>query len=147
MSQPDPDVPTVPMTTMGKLGGEPAVIRAVKRVSPVNRTRRRSEADIQKGCVQLLNGRGYAIVTTGSRYLPTGTPDVLACVRGRMVAVEIKRPGERPEPAQVAQLRRWQNAGALAGWACSEEQLEQLLRHVEEPLWRNDFQLPGDGSR
>jgi hypothetical protein len=108
--------------------------------------RHRSEADIQKACVVLFKHLGgYMIVTTGSRYLPTGTPDSLGCMRGRFVVIEYKRPGQKPTEAQLGQLRRWQLAGALAAWVCSEQQLEHVLTHLDDPNWVNDFSRPGDG--
>lgn len=88
---------------------------------------------------------GYAIVKHQTGLSRRGTPDVLACVRGRFVALEIKRPGNIPEPDQVGELRRWQAAGALAGWVHGVEQLDHLLEHLADPDWCNDLTHPGDG--
>jgi hypothetical protein len=136
-----------PAFTVSAEDEAPAVVRpraTRQRGSGVGR--HRSEADIQKSCVvRFKHLGGYMIVTTGSRYLPTGTPDSLGCMRGRMVVIEYKRPGEKPTEAQLGQLRRWQLAGALAAWVCSEEQLEHVLTHLDDPSWVNDFSRPGDG--
>jgi hypothetical protein len=84
------------------------------------------------------------VTTTGSRYLPTGTPDILGCVDGRFLAIEVKRPGAAgPTAAQLGQLTRWQRAGALAGWVTSEDDLVQLLDRADRPGWCNDFTSPG----
>lgn len=125
----------------------PAVVRPrATRQRGAGTARHRSEADIQAAYVaRLKHLDGYVIVTTGSRYLPTGTPDTLGCYRGRMVVVEIKRPGERPTGAQLGQLRRWQLAGALVAWIDNERQLDDVLSHVNDLEWVNDLSRPGDG--
>jgi hypothetical protein len=104
-----------------------------------------SEASIRAAIVQLLNLYGYAIVKHQTAHGQIGTPDVLGCVRGRMVAIEVKRPGRRPTDAQFGAMRRWQAAGALVGWACSVEDARQLLDHVNDRGWRNSWSGPGDG--
>jgi len=39
-----------------------------------------------------------------------GDPDIDACLRGRSVQLEVKRPGEKPTPLQVKRLED------AAGW-------------------------------
>lgn len=80
---------------------------------------------------------GWAIKTHGSMFGAGGEPDVSACIRGRMVQIEVKQPGEHPTPRQYEALRRWEAAGALAGWADSVEMFWDLLVHVNDPGWRN----------
>ncbi|MFN3326116.1 MAG: VRR-NUC domain-containing protein [Bryobacteraceae bacterium] len=43
-----------------------------------------------------------------------GDPDIDACMRGRSVQLEVKRPGERPTPLQLKRLEEWRQAGAVA---------------------------------
>jgi hypothetical protein len=51
-----------------------------------------------------------------------GEPDVIAsCPFGNdglgiFVAIEVKRPGFKPEPIQEARMERWRRAGAIAFW-------------------------------
>jgi hypothetical protein len=49
----------------------------------------------------------------GSIYLGKA-PDLIGCTRGRMFVIEVKVPGEYPDPGQAAELRHWAAAGALA---------------------------------
>jgi hypothetical protein len=107
----------------------------------------RSESSIQEGCKGVLMLAGYVVVTTASKYMQNGTPDLLGCVGGRMVAVEVKRPGEKPRPDQFGELRRWQKSGALVGWACAEQDIRDLLEHVEDRGWINPLTGPGDGRQ
>ena len=56
------------------------------------------------------------------------TPEHVGQTVGRFVAIEIKRPGKRPEPAQRTFLDNVNQAGGVAGVAESVEQAWQLLR-------------------
>lgn len=44
-----------------------------------------------------------------------GDPDIDACLRGRSVQLEVKRPGEKPTALQVKRLDEWRKAGAVVG--------------------------------
>jgi len=43
-----------------------------------------------------------------------GRPDVVACIGGHFVAIEIKAPGKRPRISQIAQLDAVVRAGGIA---------------------------------
>lgn len=69
----------------------------------------------------LLKRRGvYAWRSGAGPYAPAGIPDILGCYKGRLVAIEAKRPGKYREPAtgltepQRKRLLALQGAGALA---------------------------------
>lgn len=114
------------------------------------RSRRRAarpvtEHAVREACLRLLNQRGYAIVKHQTGAGQRGTPDILGCVAGRMVVIECKTANNDPTPAQHGKLRRWQDAGALAGWVRSVEHLQQLLDHLDDSGWRNGLAVPGDG--
>ena len=72
-----------------------------------------------------------------------GEPDVDACVRGRAVKLEAKAEGNKPTSPQLAALRRWGRAGALVGWFRVLEHVQQLLEHLDEPLFIPDLSYPG----
>ena len=129
----------------GAVQDEVYVVATRRRHGAAWAARERAEADIQKGCLQLLHRLGYALTTTGSRYVPTGTPDILGCVQGRMVAFEVKKVGKKPTPTQFGQLRAWAKAGALVGWVCDEQHVTDLLDHVGDLAWANPLTAPGDG--
>lgn len=72
----------------------------------------------------------------GSPYQATGVPDLLICVDGLFVGMEIKnpRPGESPEhttsrvtPGQRAQIRAINRAGGTAGAVTSVEEAVALV--------------------
>jgi hypothetical protein len=56
-----------------------------------------------------------------------GDPDIDACIRGRSVQLEVKRPGERPTPLQVKRLEEWRQAGALVGVVTSVAEVRTLF--------------------
>jgi hypothetical protein len=57
-----------------------------------------------------------------------GDPDIDACVRGRSVQLEVKRPGERPTPLQFKRIEEWRRAGAVAAVVNSVEDVRRLLQ-------------------
>lgn len=76
----------------------------------------------------------------GSPYQPVGIPDLLFCVRGRFVALEVKyqRPGEsrehagsRATPQQLAQIASIRRAGGGAHVVVSAA---EALRVIEDTL-------------
>lgn len=75
-----------------------------------------------------------------------GHPDIEGCSAGRSFQVEMKRPGEKPTPRQFAQMRVWQNAGALVGWACSVEHVRQIMARRDDSTWKNPLTAPGAGE-
>lgn len=70
-----------------------------------------------------------AINVHGGVYTERGTPDVIGCVGGRMVAFECKRDRtERPTRIQLWRLSEWIRAGAVVGAIASVEDAELILR-------------------
>jgi Holliday junction resolvase len=111
------------------------------------------EKDIQRAILSYLGYVGAVAVRinsgvsrTGGRFvrfnsLP-GCPDVLACVAGRFVAVEVKRPGERPTAQQQHAIDSINRAGGLAFVARSVGDVHAAL--IAEGLIRGDRrELPG----
>ena len=50
----------------------------------------------------------------GSAYSSAGEPDLIACLEGRTIVIEVKRDGEKATPLQEKRLQEWRDAGALA---------------------------------
>lgn len=70
-----------------------------------------------------------AINIHGGIYTERGTPDVIGCVDGRMVAFECKRDaGEVPTRIQRWRLSEWLRAGAVVGSVSSVEDVDLILR-------------------
>ncbi len=60
-----------------------------------------------------------------------GLPDLIGCVEGKYVALEVKVPGKREDPLQRHTLDRITRAGGKAGVITSYEEAEALLERKE----------------
>lgn len=78
------------------------------------------EADIQRRILRELKklGAWSVKVMQASR---NGTPDILACLNGRFVAIEVKGPRGKPTVLQLEQIARIEDAGGIAMVARSWE--------------------------
>lgn len=81
--------------------------------------------------------RGTVLNVHGNGRQTSGQPDTFACVRHRMVTIELKQPGKVPTPLQFKRLREWEGAGALVGWATTVAEVHELLLHVDDLEWVN----------
>ena len=81
--------------------------------------------------MQYLNAlpNAKAINIHGSVFSERGTPDVIGCIRGRIVVFECKRDAtEAPERIQKWRLSEWIAAGAVVGCVSSVEHVDLILR-------------------
>ena len=53
----------------------------------------------------------YFIKTHGDRFSKVGTPDIIACVNGHFVAVEVKAENGKPSDLQLYHLEQIRKAG------------------------------------
>ena len=56
----------------------------------------------------------YFIKTHGDRFSRVGTPDIIACVNGHFVAVEVKAENGRPSELQLHHIEEIKKAGGYA---------------------------------
>ena len=56
-----------------------------------------------------------------------GEPDIDACLRGRSIQLEVKRPGQRPTLLQLKRMEEWRQAGAIVGIVTSVAEVKALL--------------------
>jgi hypothetical protein len=67
------------------------------------------------------------------QYSQVGHPDLYgvlsypACLRGKFFAFEVKVPGEKPRPNQLAMLEMIEEYGGLSAWVCSVDEVEHWL--------------------
>jgi len=87
------------------------------------------ESTIVKAVLRYLNGLPECVARKrwGSAMGLAGDPDIDACIRGRSVQLEVKRPGEKPTPLQARRLEEWGRAGAIVGVVDSVGKVRELL--------------------
>ena len=88
-----------------------------------------SERAIVKAILAYLNSLPSCLARKrwGGGMGVAGEPDIDACLRGRSVQLEVKRPGEKATPLQLKRLAEWQQAGAVVGVVTSVGDLRSLL--------------------
>lgn len=57
---------------------------------------------------------GYRVKYFGCSYSEAGTPDILACVNGYFIAIEVKGDGGKPSELQLEKIKQIRNAGGFA---------------------------------
>ena len=56
----------------------------------------------------------YHVKIHGSAFMPAGTPDILACVKGVFVGIEVKKPkGGRVSDLQKLKIKQIEQAGGI----------------------------------
>lgn len=96
------------------------------------------ERDIQRAIIEWLELHKIPVMRVNNMGVPLkngkwrpprekGLPDLIACVKGRMVAIEVKAPGKKPTRFQEAFLKRLDDAGALTIVASSVEFVEKCI--------------------
>lgn len=93
-------------------------------------TRQVSEKTIENRIKRYLDGIGaWWIKTHGNMFSKSGTPDIIACVNGHFVAIEVKRPGGVVSELQKYHIEAIQKSGGIAFIAYS---LEEAKQHLEK---------------
>ena len=87
----------------------------------------------ESGCFVLRTNAGVYYDNQGNRVTIgfPGLSDLVGCTaEGRFFALEIKMPGEKPRPNQLAFLDAMRKNGAIAGWCTSVEGALQIVKDV-----------------
>ena len=86
------------------------------------------ESDIKREIVTALRQAGWVpvVIWQGPLSKP-GISDLLCCVRGKFVAIEVKRPGGKPTKEQECFLEKVEQAGGLGLVATSADEVIRRL--------------------
>jgi len=77
----------------------------------------------------LISLNAYFIKTIGGS-VAAGTPDIIACVNGRFIGIEVRRPtGGRVSELQKNHIKRINEAGGIAFVASSKD---EVINHLSE---------------
>lgn len=67
----------------------------------------------------------------GGGYQRSGIPDILACINGLFIALELKREGGKPTPLQVYNIDKIKQSGGI-GYILQPSQFEEFKKVVEK---------------
>lgn len=70
----------------------------------------------------------------GSAFQKAGVPDLIACIGGRFVGIEVKRPGGRVSPLQKLNIEEIQQSGGVAFVAYSVEDVRREIEKLRNAL-------------
>ena len=74
----------------------------------------KSENDLQSEIMDFLKERKiYVLNIHGGGWGGRGTPDLLLCVKGQFIALELKVEGNKLEPAQIIHKRKIERNGGV----------------------------------
>ena len=59
-------------------------------------------------------------------YGKSGVPDIVACLDGKFIAIEVKREGKEPTVLQTRMIEEIAKAGGLATWGTAEKVIATL---------------------
>ena len=76
-----------------------------------------------------------------------GIPDIIACVNGLYVAIEVKRLGGKPTKLQEWNIDQIKNSRGIAIVAYSWEDVAELLRKLYDNQWNFNINMSAIISR
>lgn len=95
-----------------------------------NRNKRLEYSSVVIPILKYINSlpNGKAVNIHGSPYSERGTPDIIGCIGGRLVAFECKRTEKEDlEEIQKWRLSEWIAAGAVVGGVSDLWQVQMIL--------------------
>jgi Holliday junction resolvase len=91
------------------------------------------EAKVKAKIHKLLKEAGaYAVNYIGGQYANSGTPDILACLKGQFIGIEAKAGKNKPTVLQISNLRKIREAGGMA-LVINETNLVYLEESLNDP--------------
>lgn len=89
-----------------------------------------TESDIQHKIIKHLESRGAYVVKIIAAS-KAGVPDLLACYKGKFIAIEVKKPKGVVSPLQKVNIETINNIGGIAIVARKLEHVELLLGEID----------------
>lgn len=91
------------------------------------------EQVIQHKILKFLESKGCYVVKV-IQASKAGVPDILACVGGKFVGFEVKKPETRKNTSKLQEynLKKITEAGGKGYVVCSIDEVEQILNDLQE---------------
>jgi len=97
-----------------------------------------SEASLQKKVMKRLKKEvgGWWVKMHGGPFQSRGLPDIIGCVKGKFIGVELKVPGNKPTELQEAVIDKINKEGeALAFWS---DNADHIIKTIKEYIGEED---------
>ena len=89
------------------------------------------EKCIENKIKSYLTSKGaYHVKYFGNQFSQVGVPDILACYKGRFIAIEVKNETGKTSPLQDVNLEQIRQAGGISLVARSVEEVQQVLDSI-----------------
>lgn len=96
------------------------------------------EGKIKKKVVEVLKKHGvWYFFPANNGFGVAGIPDIVACVKGQFLGVEVK--ADRTKKPTALQIQCGEKIQAAGGWwlvVCDQESIDMLVVMLEEKLYR-----------
>ena len=90
---------------------------------------KQEETKLQRQIQEYLKSIGaYRFKVHGEIFMRAGIPDIIACLKGRFIGIEVKDGSNKPSELQLAHGRQIQKSGGIFGVCYSVEDVENLLK-------------------
>ena len=92
----------------------------------------KKEQDIQTKIMEYITSIGGLPIKFNNIgiYAKAGVSDILACIKGRFVAIEVKKPGNKPSKLQENFIDGVNSIGGLAFWADNLKDVKDKLKEL-----------------
>ena len=93
----------------------------------------KAEQDIQTSIMNYISSIGGLPLKYNNMgiYATAGVPDIIACIKGRFVAIEVKKPGGKPSALQKAYIKTINEIGGIAFWADNLDDVKEKLKNIK----------------
>ena len=75
--------------------------------------------------------KAYAFKVHGSKFMEPGIPDIVACIKGNFVGIELKRPGAKNEQSDHQKIHE-SNIRKSEGYYLLADNLQEIKEFVEK---------------
>ena len=72
----------------------------------------------------------YYFKVHGSKFMPSGIPDIVACINGYFLGIEVKRPGAKNEQSEAQKIHE-RNIKKSNGTYLLVDSLDEVIAYVE----------------
>lgn len=79
----------------------------------------------------------------GSQFTKSGVPDILACVDGYFVAIEVKGPNGKPSELQLHTIKKIREAGGFAFvlYPSGFDEFKRFIHDLKNECWSIDMEV------